>query len=72
MALTRVAEKRMGVPEIRMKARTLGLTPGKAKKAELIHAIQMAEGHNPCFGRSNGDCRYTDCCFTPDCLKLRS
>jgi hypothetical protein len=46
MALTRVAEKRMGVPEIRMKARALGLTPGKAKKAELIHAIQMGSTGN--------------------------
>jgi hypothetical protein len=72
MAFARVAEKRMGLPEIRTKALALGLTPGKTRKAELIHAIQMAEGHNPCFGRSNADCRYTDCCFMPDCLKSKS
>ena len=68
---TRVAEKRMGMPEIRMKARALGLTPGNMKKPELIHAIQTAEGYTPCFGRSNGRCIHADCCFTQDCLEFR-
>ncbi len=71
MPSTRVAEKRMGMPEIRMKAKALGLTPGNMKKAQLIHAIQTAEGNTPCFGRSNGHCIYTDCCFMQDCLVLR-
>ena len=67
----RVAEKRMGMPEIRIKAKGLGISPGKMKKTELVHAIQVAEGCTPCFGRANGQCLYTDCCFMENCFKIR-
>ena len=71
MAATKVAKKSMGMPEIRKKAKALGIIPGKLKKAELIHTIQASEGCTPCFGRSNGHCTNIDCCFMNDCLKLR-
>lgn len=71
MTATEVAKKRINMPDIRVKAKALGITPGKMKKAELIHAIQQAEGYMPCFGRSNGQCHYTDCCFMKDCLKVK-
>ena len=71
MTATKVADKRMNMPEIKMKAQALGLNPGKMKKTELIHAIQVAEGNTPCFGWSNGQCPNTDCCFMKDCLKTR-
>jgi len=71
MPAIEVAKKRMNMPEIRVKAEALGITPGKMMKAELIHAIQQAEGYTPCFGRSNGQCPYTDCCFMKDCLKVK-
>jgi len=72
MAATKVAKKHnMGMPEIKKKARGLGITPGKMKKAELIHTIQITEGCTPCFGKSNGYCTNTDCCFMTDCLKTR-
>ncbi len=71
VAKKRVAEKRMGMPEIRTKAKALGITPGKMKKVELIHAVQVAEGCTPCFGSVNGQCPYTDCCFMEDCFKIR-
>jgi len=73
MPATEVAKKKkqMNMPEIRLKAEALGITPGKMKKAELIHAIQRAEGYRPCFGTSNGRCPYTDCCFMKDCLKIK-
>lgn len=71
MPATKTTEKRMGMPEIKMKAQSLGITPGKMKKADLIHAIQVAEGCTPCFGRSGGHCSYTDCCFMTDCLKIK-
>jgi hypothetical protein len=58
--------------EIRGKAETLGIAPRKMRKAELIRAIQLAEGHTPCFGTTNGQCPYTDCCFMPDCMRIRS
>lgn len=61
----------MKVDQIKRKAKRLGITAGKMKKAELIHSIQMAEGCTPCFGRSDGQCVYTGCCFMPDCLKTR-
>jgi hypothetical protein len=64
-----VKQKSMKMPEIRKKAKALGIIPGKMKKVELIHAIQQAECCTPCFGRSNGQCGYTDCCFLEDCLR---
>jgi hypothetical protein len=67
----RTTEKRMGMPEIRVKAQSLGITPGKMKKTELIHTIQVSEGYMPCYGKSNGQCSNTDCCFIKDCLKVR-
>ena len=69
MQATKVAKKRMGMPEIRMKAKGLGITPGDMKKTELIHAIQVAEGFRPCFGTARGQCPYIDCCFMEDCFK---
>ncbi len=62
--------KRMSMPQIRMKAKSLGIDSGKMKKHELIHAIQLTEGYSPCFGTSGGHCDYTDCCFIQDCLKI--
>jgi hypothetical protein len=61
----------MKMLEIRKKAKTLGVNPGKMEKTELIHAVQQAEGYTACFGKSNGQCPYTDCCFMQDCLKVR-
>lgn len=61
--------KRMSLPEIRMKAQSLGIDSGKMKKPELIHTIQVAEGYSACFGTSGGHCDYADCCFIQDCLK---
>lgn len=71
MAGTSVAEKPMTMPQVRAKAKDMGITPGKMKKAELICAIQVAEGNTPCYGTSNGECPYTDCCFRVDCLKTK-
>ncbi|MBN2314828.1 MAG: hypothetical protein JXM79_12930 [Sedimentisphaerales bacterium] len=72
ISVTKVEKKQMTLPEIRMKAKALGLTPGRMKKADLIHTIQVAEGYTPCFGHSNGSCGYADCCFMDDCLKVKS
>jgi len=69
MVAAKTIAKRMNMTEIREKARALGIIPGKMKKAELIHTIQIAEGCIPCYGRSNGECAHTDCCFLHDCLK---
>ncbi len=63
--------KKMTVPEIKIKAKELGINFGKMNKTELIHAIQTAEGNTPCYGWSNGNCPNIDCCFMEDCLKIR-
>jgi len=70
MPATKVKKKSMTMPQIKRKAKRLGISAGKMKKAELIHSIQEAEGCTPCFGTSNGECHYSDCCFMPDCLKI--
>ncbi|MHC4353749.1 MAG: SAP domain-containing protein [Planctomycetota bacterium] len=70
MQATEIVEKPMKMPEVRVKARSLGLTPGRRRKAELIHAIQMAEGYSPCFGRSDGRCANHTCCFMRDCVRV--
>ncbi len=61
----------LNMQQIRTKARGLGITPGKMKKVDLVHAIQTAEGNVPCYGRSGGQCPYIDCCFMDDCLKIK-
>ena len=61
--------KSMKIEQIKQKAQALGITPGRMKKTELIHAIQRAEGNNPCYGTAQGWCQYEDCCFRSDCLK---
>ncbi|HUW20054.1 MAG TPA: hypothetical protein VMW16_12200 [Sedimentisphaerales bacterium] len=61
----------MKIVELRKKAKPFGIKSNKMKKAELIHAIQRAEGNTPCFGKSSGQCRYIDCCFMEDCLKVK-
>lgn len=71
MPAVKVAHKTIKMPQIRKKAKALGITPGKMKKDELVRATQIAEGFTPCFGRSNGQCEQTNCCFMADCLKIR-
>ncbi len=65
----RTKEKRMGMPEIKIKAKELGIIPGNMKKDERIHTIQVSEGYTACFGRSDGQCGNIDCCFIKDCLR---
>lgn len=71
MPVTVSTRKNISMPEIKAKAKALGINPGQMKKTELIHAIQTAEGFTACFGRSNGHCSNTDCCFMKDCLSTR-
>jgi hypothetical protein len=71
MPSTNTVNKRLSLNEIQMKAKNLGVNPGKMNKTDLIHAIQTAEGNTSCFGWSNGNCPNSDCCFMADCLKIR-
>lgn len=70
--MSATAVRRMNMNEVRDKAKGIGVIPGKMKKADLIRAIQEAEGYSRCFGYSDGQCAYVDCCFMGDCLKVRN
>jgi hypothetical protein len=50
----------------RRKAKMLGSAPGGLKLAELIHLIQLREGHTPCF-RTRKSCREMTCCWQLSC-----
>lgn len=58
----------MRMTEVRKRAKDLGLEPGSLRKADLIRAIQRAEGHFDCFGTATGFCDQQDCAWRKDCL----
>lgn len=58
----------MEMAKIRAKAKALRLKAGRMRKAELIRAIQEAEGNVPCFGTAETYCDQTLCCWREDCL----
>jgi hypothetical protein len=72
MPMIDASSKVMTMSEIKIKAKALGIDGGKMKKTELVHAIQKAEGFTPCYGRSNGSCPWTQCCWRSDCFKTRA
>jgi len=55
-------------PDLFVKAKSLGIHPEGMERAEIIRAIQRAEGNTPCFGTSNGKCIHTACCFRDECM----
>jgi hypothetical protein len=60
--------KPMKVDEIREIAKKRGLKPGKQKKAELVRAIQDAEGNVACYStRKSGECGQDGCLWRDDC-----
>jgi hypothetical protein len=72
MSLATVSTKRMTMPEIKDKAKGLGINPGKMKKVDLVHAIQVAEHCTPCYGRSGGNCPWVQCCWRSDCFNTKA
>jgi hypothetical protein len=61
--------KNMTVKELQKMAKQLGVNPVKLRKAELIKAIQRAEGHFDCFGTAKDYCDQVNCLFREDCLE---
>jgi len=58
----------MKLEEIKVIARQHGIKVGKLKKAELVRAIQLAEGNNPCFETGqDSECGQTECLWRADC-----
>lgn len=49
--------------------RRLGIRSARMRKAELIRAIQRAEGNFDCFGRAAGEeCDQLECFWREECL----
>jgi hypothetical protein len=59
----------MTVKELQKKARAFSIKPYGLKKAELIKAIQIAEGYFDCFGSAINSCDQVNCIFRKDCLQ---
>ena len=60
----------MTLKQIKEIAKTKGIKAGNMKKANIIRAIQLAEGNFDCFGSAAaGDCDQVHCLWRADCLK---
>jgi hypothetical protein len=57
----------MNMKQVKAKAKALDVKPGRLKKADLIRAIQSAEGNSPCYQTAQNDCVQNDCCWKDDC-----
>ena len=58
----------MKLEEIRTIAKQHGIKTGKMKKAELVRAIQQAEGNTQCFETGiAAECGQDDCLWREDC-----
>lgn len=58
----------MKLDEIKIKAKALGIAPGKLKKTELIRAIQLAEQNPVCFETAQAqECGQAACLWRQDC-----
>ena len=60
----------MKYKEILQKAKELKVKNySRMKKADLIAAIQIAEGHTDCYAKIP-NCGEMDCCWREDCQKI--
>jgi len=58
----------MKLDDIKEIARQQNIKAGKLKKAELVKAIQQAEGSDACFGTGQAaECGQTSCLWREDC-----
>lgn len=58
----------MKLQEIKDIAAARGVKPGKAKKADLIRMIQLAEGNHACYASEiASSCGLDDCLWRTDC-----
>lgn len=55
--------------EIREMARQLGIRSARMRKAELVRAIQRAEGNFDCYGTATEEeCSQGNCLWREDCF----
>ena len=59
----------MKTDDIKEIAKQHDIKVGKLKKAELVRAIQLAEGNDVCFESNQAaECGQTDCLWRADCI----
>ncbi len=58
----------MNVSDVKKIAKGMGIKISGLKKADLIRAIQVAEGNIPCFKTGMQHCDQTNCFWKEDCL----
>ncbi len=62
----------MVLTEVKKMAKANGVKLRKLKKADLIKAIQEAEGNDPCFKADfSPHCTLTECLWHPDCVRKK-
>lgn len=58
----------MKMADIRKRAKEFGVKVQGVKEADMIRAIQTAEGNTPCFATGRETCDQVACCWREDCL----
>lgn len=58
----------MKLEDIKEIAKRHQIKSGKAKKSDLVRAIQQAEGNQQCFNSNiSGECGQNNCLWSEDC-----
>lgn len=58
----------MNLNEIKQLAKDRGISPGRMRKAELIHNMQAQEGNSPCYNTHFvSECGQPHCLWRMDC-----
>jgi len=61
----------LNMKEIREMAQQLGVRSTRMRKAELIRAIQRAEGNYDCYGTATEEeCDQEECLWREDCFNV--
>lgn len=59
----------MKMTAVKEKAKEVGVKPGKKKKRELIHEIQVHEGNTSCYQSEIAPvCGLAECLWREDCM----
>lgn len=61
----------MKMQEVRDIAKDMKVETARKKKADIIKAIQRAEGNSDCFGLGAESCGQTECLWREDCAGIQ-
>ncbi len=58
----------MKMPQVRARAREMGIPAGRKRKEDLVREIQAREGNRDCYNRGQGrTCGQDACAWRDDC-----